>query len=402
MNKEKKFKHYTDFNIKYSILEKWCVLLALTSLVLFITGCERVDKPDAGTATQGLQDLSSHPIYKEYIFSKEKTVIDMGDQPIWVPTSNISEVMKRDNILREELRAIGYSLKVHPFLKGNDVNYFLLRGDLEAGIGGDMPALRAAASGDVVIISIIQRGPVSIVSRDVREIKDLRGKKIAYALGSNAHFYLLNTLKKNGVDVSEVRLIQMDVTLMPDALHDGKIDAFSAWEPTPSIALDKYPGLIVMHRGKSYGFLYVKKELLERSPDAVRYLLASEIRALRWLRKGDRNLDMASKWANDTSLKLSPKGAHLPPDKISLLAKQDLPGIRIREHPRISPALLSDNGALKKEFELLKDLGLIAQEKTWEDVKGKFDLSVIETVILNPVKYRIFDEIKLVNNGGGG
>ena len=378
------------------------LLLVFIYLFFHITGCDKVDRTGINHADTSLPELKDHPLYKNYNFSQEKTVIDMGDQPIWIPTSNISEVMKRDNILREELMAIGYSLKIHPFLKGNDVNYFLLRGDLEVGIGGDMPALRAAAAGDVVIISIIQRGPVSIVSRGIREIKGLKGKKIGYALGSNAHFYLLNTLRKHGVDISEVKLIQMDVTLMPEALHDGKIDAFSAWEPTPSIALDKYSGLIVTHRGKSYGFLYVKKELLERSPDAVRHLLASEIRALRWLRKSDRNLNIASKWVNDASLILSTQGVHFSPDKISLLAKQDMPGIRIKEHPRISPGLLSDNGALKKEFELLKDLGLIAQQKTWEVVKGKFDLSVIETVILNPVKYRIFDEIEVVNKGGGG
>jgi NitT/TauT family transport system substrate-binding protein len=387
---------------EHIILEKCCVLLVLTSLALFSVGCVDADKTDVGIVNQGLPDLSNHPIYKDYAFSQKKTVIHIGDQPLWIPTSSISEVMKRDNILKEELAALGYSLKVHPFLKGNDVNYFLLSGDLEVGIGGDMPALRAAAAGDVVVISIVQEGPVSIISRDIREIKDLKGKKIGYALGSNAHFYLLNTLRKNGVDVSDVRLVQMDVTLMPDAIHEGRIDAFSAWEPTPSIALDKHPELIVTHRGKSYGFLYVRKELMERNPEVVRHLLASEIRALRWLRKSDRSLDMASKWVNDASLKLSPQGVYLSPSRISLLAKEDLPGIRIKEYPRIPPVSLSDNGALKREFELLKDLGLISEEKAWGDVKGKFDLNAIESVISNPEKYRIFEEMDVENDGMGG
>lgn len=369
------------------------LLLVFICLFFYITGCDKVDRTGIDHADTSLPELKDHPVYRNYNFSHNLKVIDFGVQPFWVPTSNISEIMRIDNILREELHALGYRLNVLPFFKGNDVNYFLKSGDLEVGIGGDMPAIRAAASDDVIIISIIQEGPVSIVSKGIGEVRTLKGKKIAYALGSNAHFYLLNTLRKNSVNISEVKLVQLDVPDMPEALHEKRIDAFAAWEPTPAIALDRYKDLMVTHRGKSYGFLYVKKDLFDRSPEVVYHLLASEIRALRWLKKNDRNLHVSSKMLIDASLTLTSQGIPLNMEQISALAKKDLPGIDIKHYPRIPAYLLSQHGMLKKEYEFLKNLGLISQDKTWEEIKIKFDLNVIETVISAPLEYRLFEEI---------
>ncbi len=56
----------------------------------------------------------------------------------------ISESMKRDEVLRRVLSKQGIKIRFYSFLKGADVNFFIKRGNLEAGIGGDIPALTAA------------------------------------------------------------------------------------------------------------------------------------------------------------------------------------------------------------------------------------------------------------------
>lgn len=361
---------------------------------------QREDKELAETKTiVKTEDLSNHLIYNHYSFHSVKNVIDFGEQPIWIPTSTISEVMKRDNILKEELGNLGFSVEFHPFLKGNDVNYFVFSNDLEVGIGGDMPAIRVVAGGDTTVISIIQEGPVSIVSRDIREVKDLKGKKIAYALGSNAHFYLLNTLNKNGIGLRDVDLVKLDIVHMADALHERKIDAFSVWEPTVSMAIKKYPEFIVTHSGKSYGFIYVRDELLNLNPEAVHHILASEIRALRWLRESDENLKLASGWVIESASALAARALKELPtvtvQMISDLAKKDLPGILMKEYPRIPADLLTEQGALKKEFELLQTLGLVSEKATWKETRRCFDLKIMEEVISNPKKYRLFEKIKI-------
>ncbi|MFK5953868.1 MAG: ABC transporter substrate-binding protein [Desulfobacterium sp.] len=119
------------------------------------------------------------------------------------------------------------------------MNFFLGKGDIDAGIGGDMPTLTAAANFDIVIPVMIQRGFVSIVANRHMLIDQLKRKKIGYAFGSNAHYALLKTLASAGLNENDVKLIPMEVAQMPEALDAGEITAFSAWEPTPYNCIKK-------------------------------------------------------------------------------------------------------------------------------------------------------------------
>ncbi len=384
------------FDKKKRVISAVIAAVVCAGIIYVFVAQEEYGTTDKTRSIVKTEDLSNHPIYRNYHFGSEKNVIDFGEQPLWIPTSTISEVMKRDTILRNELKKLGFSIRFHSFLKGNDVNYFILNGNLEAGIGGDMPAIRVVAEGDVTVTSIIQEGPVSIISKDIREVRSLRGKKIAYALGSNAHFYLLNTLNKNGIMIDDVELVKLDIVYMADALQKGTIDAFSAWEPTASMALTKYPEFIVTHSGKSYGFVYLKNEFYTSNQEAAGHILASEIRALKWIRAKESNLTLAGEWVIASAVELSSKVSKELPitlEMISSLAKKDLPGILMKEYPRIPADLLATHGMLKKEFDLLQNLGLVSGTVKWEDVEKYFDLDIMETVISNSEKYKLFDEV---------
>ena len=384
------------FDKKKRVISAVIAAVVCAGIIYVFVAQEEYGTTDKTRSIVKTEDLSNHPIYRNYHFGSEKNVIDFGEQPLWIPTSTISEVMKRDTILRNELKKLGFSIRFHSFLKGNDVNYFILNGNLEAGIGGDMPAIRVVAEGDVTVTSIIQEGPVSIISKDIREVRSLRGKKIAYALGSNAHFYLLNTLNKNGIMIDDVELVKLDIVYMADALQKGTIDAFSAWEPTASMALTKYPEFIVTHSGKSYGFVYLKNEFYTSNQEAAGHILASEIRALKWIRAKESNLTLAGEWVIASAVELSSKVSKELPitlEMISSLAKKDIPGILMKEYPRIPADLLATHGMLKKEFDLLQNLGLVSGTVKWEDVEKYFDLDIMETVISNSEKYKLFDEV---------
>lgn len=345
--------------------------------------------------TDNINDPKDNPLYSNYIFSQNEKTIDIGEQPLWIPTATILEVIKRDNILKEELNKLGYTINYHSFLKGNDVNYFLKTGDLEVGIGGDMPAIRITSEDEIKIISLIQEGSVSIISKEIIEIQQLRGKRIGYALGSNAHFYLLNTLTKNDVDISQVELIQMNVNEMSNAIQNNKIDAFSAWEPTPTIAIKEDSELIRMHTGKSYGFIYIKQDLMENHPEFVKHLLASQIRAISWLKQSDSNLLQASKWALDKLTEISPDYSILSARDIADITKKDIIGIRIHQYPRISYKIIENDNVIQKEFQLLQDLNLINMEIKWDQIKDSFDINILETIISNPNQYRINEDMQI-------
>ncbi len=246
--------------------------LILIILLFLCSSCSNEQEP----VSPDKKSLEMILPYSNYTFSQDDHVIDFGDQPYWVPASIVTEYMVRDPILKLELNKHGFILQNHHFLKGADLNYFLSKGDLEVGIAGDMPSISIASSKDVSLLSVFKCS-VSIVSKGIRELADLKGKKVGYAFGSNAHFFLLNTLHKNRLETSDITLIEMDILKMANALDQGEIDAYSTWEFTPSTTMKIIQDKITTHKGTSYGFLYIRDAFFKEQPEIVRLLLASQV-----------------------------------------------------------------------------------------------------------------------------
>lgn len=363
-------------------------VILLSSITLLIAGKAK-ESPIVQTP-----DLSNHPIYSNYKFSKEKNVINIGVQPIYLPTGFISEAMKRDTILQKALLEPGVEVRYYAFLKGDDVNFFIRRGDLDAGISGDMPVITAAATMDVIIPVLIQQGFTSIIANRPMLISELRGRNIGYAFGSNAHYALLRSLASEGLNETNVNLVPMEVTQMPEALHAGKVDAFSAWEPTAAITLIKYPESVAIHRYLSSGYMYFTKIILEDHPEAVRQIVASEIRAIQWVQDDTQNLLQASEWAIQAGESLTGQNVELSVEKNASLAKRDILGLS--SAPIIPRCDLETNGLLYMEFEFLKTMGKIPASSNWEGVRNSFDWRIINIVLSDSKKYSL-NEFNYVN-----
>ncbi len=124
------------------------------TVVVIIYGCDSGKKEYVDT----VPDLDSHPVYQAYTFDESDSVIYIGTQPLYIPTGLITEAIKRDTLLHESLDALGMKIEFFPYFKGNDVNHFIRNGSLDAGVGGDMPALSIASTHDVIIPALVQYG----------------------------------------------------------------------------------------------------------------------------------------------------------------------------------------------------------------------------------------------------
>lgn len=69
-----------------------------------------------------------HTAYSHYIFSNDPRVIDFATPAIAIPSGVLTEIIKRDMVLRNALKKQGMELRFHPFQKGRDANYFITRG----------------------------------------------------------------------------------------------------------------------------------------------------------------------------------------------------------------------------------------------------------------------------------
>lgn len=190
------------------------VVIVVAAAVGLSSGCGGgADAPEAALIRQEL--------YAADRFGSVENVVDIGTQPFYTPAGLISGAMARDDVLREELLKLGFEVRFHPFMKGHDVNSFLSAEDLEAGIGGDMPALSAAASTDVRVTTLMQAGLVAIVADRPMLVTELRGGRIGYAHASLAHYALMRALSSAGVTDDQVVLVQMDISEMAAVPRNG-------------------------------------------------------------------------------------------------------------------------------------------------------------------------------------
>jgi sulfonate transport system substrate-binding protein len=368
------------------------LMLSLKIFLIFficfiVSSCDQGEKqtPSAKTTQQ---DLSSHPIYSNYNFDQSGKVISFGTQPLYMPTGLIIEVIKRDLLLKRELSTLDFKLQFFPFLKGKDVNFFMFKNDISVGVGGDMPALTLAARGDILIPTLIQNGPVSIVTKKHMLLVDLRGKNIGYASGSLAHYALLDSLSSVGLSVDEVRLVPLEVNEMVESLNKGQISAYAAWEPTPELGKKQY-SFVKGHQSMSSGFLYFNNKFFKIYPEVLYLIIAAELRAINWIKSSKENLKRASQWALNSAESILGRETMLSIRDYTYLAEQDILGRNSTKFYGINENSLKKNGLLHSEFQFLKNLGTISADAKWEKVINSFRPEIVQEIIKEKNKYKL-------------
>jgi NitT/TauT family transport system substrate-binding protein len=158
-----------------------------------------------------------------------------------LPTSGIAPLyLGRDRGIFEKQR-IELELKVAA--GGAAIIPAVVSGDLDIGYGASVSSAIAKAKG--LPIKIVAEGTIGakeernsinkiVVSRssDIRSPQDLEGKTIAVnTLGSVAEIGIKASLEELGVNISKVKLLEIELPDMPAALKKRRVDAIWATEP---------------------------------------------------------------------------------------------------------------------------------------------------------------------------
>ena len=355
---------------------------ALITLFIALSLCGCSSREEG--APSGQQRLAA-ATYQGYRFGDD-AVLDLGSQPITLPEAAVAELLSRDKTLKERLAVAGMELRVHPFFKGKDIAGYLATKQLDGGIFADMPTLTALASGNFVVVAQLKQGFASIISKRPMLVRDLKGRRVATGVGSAAHFALLSALESEGLSERDITLVPMEVSEMAKALDNESIDAFSAWEPTPTIALTQHPEWHLVNKGISYGFLCLRREFVERHPEQVRELAASVARACMWMRLPG-HLENVAGWTISSAGRLQGAALPLTTAKVSGIVRNDL--LNIPAAPRVSPALLSEEGLLYKKFIFLKQVGRIPQATHWSRIRDSFDNEMLRKVMADGERFAL-------------
>lgn len=119
------------------------------------------------------------------------------------------------------------------------------------------------------------KGGDGIVARqEIKSVKDLKGKKIAFGEGSVSHFLLGFLLKQNGMSFKDIVAVNMTAGDAGAAFVAGKVDAAVTWEPWLTRGKQAPHGHLLVDSAKTPGLivdvLVFRKDVLKARGDDVR------------------------------------------------------------------------------------------------------------------------------------
>lgn len=139
--------------------------------------------------------------------------------------------------LEERLKPLGVSVKWTEFQAGPPLLEALNANSIDLGRTGDTPPVFAqAANSPLVYIgggTAKERssGIVVPAKSPIQTLADLRGKKVAFTKGSSANYLIVKALKSAGVQLSDIKPVNLSPADARGAFEQGKVDAWVIWDP---------------------------------------------------------------------------------------------------------------------------------------------------------------------------
>lgn len=179
-------------------------------------------------------------------------------------------------------------------------------------------------------------GNVIVVSRTINSALDLKGKSFAIPHRCSSHYILLREmLKKNGMKLSDVNIIELSPSEMPSALASGRISGYCVAEPFGAIAVSSGCGK-VLYRSEQlwpnsvccaivFNDDYLKQNSKDVSQFLHEYTQAAErlkdkrlgLKALQSeLKQQDKVLSQSLQWISFSKLSITKDDYHVLMDKV--------------------------------------------------------------------------------------
>jgi NitT/TauT family transport system substrate-binding protein len=177
----------------------------------------------------------------------------------------------------------GLAPKVSTFASGRLVLDALVGGGVLIGTAAETPVVFAALNGlPVRIIGTLNRHePFDLVAvNDIKTSKDIKGRRIGYSQGTNAHIYLAKLLKQEGLAWSDITAVSLNPGDFVSSLAGGAIDGFIWTEPHLSQAIAQGSGKFHIIRSEGLYNTYSSIITLQSTIDSKPDLLVKALKAL--------------------------------------------------------------------------------------------------------------------------
>ncbi|MGN5377886.1 ABC transporter substrate-binding protein [Streptomyces lasalocidi] len=228
--------------------------------------------------------------------------LDVGDQ------KGGSEAVLR---AAGELKNLDYKIRWSTFTSGPPLLEAVNAQAVDIGGVGNTPPVFAAGAGSKISVVAAwhgtSKGDAILVPGDSKLTgpKQLKGRSVAVAQGSSAHYQLIASLRAAGLSLSDVKVKYLQPADALAAFTSGKVDAWAVWDPyTSQILRAKQGRVLTTGEGVTNGltFQVAAPSALKdtKKGAAIKDYLTRLRRATAWVH--DHQQEWAEVWAKDTGL----------------------------------------------------------------------------------------------------
>jgi NitT/TauT family transport system substrate-binding protein len=184
--------------------------------------------------------------------------------------------------------ANGLSVSVKDYATGVATIDALLKGDVDIAWAAEFPFIRKVfAKEKISIIAVLSRFSDQFLfgrkDHGVRNISDLKGKKIGLPRNTIVEFYLARFLKLNGLNLQDVSLVDVPPPRSVDAMTKGSVDGVVTWEPYSgqirTQLADRGVNWPVQSSQPGYGVVIARNDWIRGNPEMVNRFLKSLVEA---------------------------------------------------------------------------------------------------------------------------
>ena len=188
-------------------------------------------------------------------------------------------------------KANGLNVKIREHSAGLSATDDLIQGQADIAACADIVfVIKSSEQHDLRILAATARAEdhqvIARARSGITVPADLKGKQIAGIRNTSAAFFLETFLSFHDISISDVRIIYLPLSEIPDAIAKGSVDATCAWEPNAFRILERFGPAVVgwpAQNGRDYHWLLVVKQaFLQKRARSVTGLLNALLQAERF------------------------------------------------------------------------------------------------------------------------
>lgn len=214
-------------------------------------------------------------------------------------SSTLTTLLRSQGTLEKALAEQGVTVSWHEFPSGLPLLEALNVGnvDFSADVADTVPVFAQAAGARLVYVAQEAPSPTAQAilvhgDSDIRELGDLKGKRVAVTKAAGSHYLLIQALKKAGLSFAEIRPSYLTPADGRAAFENRNVDAWVVWEPfltsaerqlAPRVLADGSDGLADYQR-----YYLSSVAFAEQHPEVLNTLFEELRKGGEWLRANPR------------------------------------------------------------------------------------------------------------------